>query len=103
MHNMAGRRKLDGTPTRSDSAKSAMNRGQVKTEDEAPVAKQAKKELSKVAAIFDSLEYGPAPESAEIAKKWIEGHGGVLGHFINGKWVKPVERKQYHSYSPATG
>eukprot|EP00794_Sanderia_malayensis_P012705 gene12705-14010_t len=72
-------------------------------EDGTPAKKQAKKELSKVATIFESLDYGPAPESGEIAKNWIASHGDALGHFINGKWVKPEGRKKYDSYSPATG
>ncbi len=71
--------------------------------DEGPTAKQPRKEVSKVASIFESLEYGPAPESGEIAKNWIKSHGDVLGHFINGKWVKPEGRKRYDSFSPATG
>lgn len=85
------------------SKREAMNGSSPKVDSDGPAAKSAKKELSKVAMIFDSLEYGPAPESAEIAKKWISSHGGVLGHFINGQWVKPKGRKQYDSFSPATG
>ena len=33
------------------------------------------------------LPYGPAPESSDVAKAWLEEHGDSLGHFINGGWV----------------
>uniref|UniRef100_H2Z2I3 Aldehyde dehydrogenase domain-containing protein n=1 Tax=Ciona savignyi TaxID=51511 RepID=H2Z2I3_CIOSA len=50
--------------------------------------------------LFESMEYGPAPESAD---KWLAQHGNSLGHFINGEWVKPENRKTYSTCSPATG
>ena len=46
------------------------------------------------------LPYGPAPESSDVAKAWLEEHGDSLGHFINGGWVKPEGRK---TINPATG
>ena len=39
--------------------------------------------------IFDSMEYGPAPESAAEAQAWLEGRGRAFGHFINGKFTAP--------------
>lgn len=53
--------------------------------------------------IFGCLEYGPAPESADVAKAWIKEHDGEFGHFINGKWHKPDGRKFYTSTAPSTG
>ena len=94
---MASKGRKSNVPKRE-----AMN-GSSNTQNDGPVAKSAKKECSKIAMLFDSLEYGPAPESAEIAKRWIASHDGLLGHFINGKWVKPKGRKLYDSFSPATG
>ena len=49
------------------------------------------------------LPYGPAPESSDVAKAWLEEHGDSLGHFINGGWVKPEGRKTYDTINPATG
>ena len=49
------------------------------------------------------LPYGPAPESSDVAKAWLEEHGDSLGHFINGRWVKPEGRKTYDTINPATG
>ena len=57
--------------------------------------------MNKIAEIFQSLDYGPAPESAEPALAWIAGKGGKFGQFINGKWTKPG--KLFASDNPATG
>ncbi len=56
--------------------------------------------MNKIADIFQSLDYGPAPESAEPALAWIASHGGKFGQFINGKWTKPG--KTFASDNPAT-
>ena len=41
--------------------------------------------------IFDSMAYGPAPESATEALAWIAKHNGTFGHFIDGAFTKPGE------------
>ncbi|PIK58950.1 putative aldehyde dehydrogenase family 16 member A1 [Apostichopus japonicus] len=56
-----------------------------------------------VAAIFDSMQYGPNPEMAQTAQAWFDKHGGNLGHFINNQWVKPEGRKLYTTRAPCTG
>ena len=43
-----------------------------------------------VKEIFETMEYGPAPESATEALAWIEGHQGKFGHFIDGAFTKPA-------------
>ncbi|HUX32473.1 MAG TPA: aldehyde dehydrogenase family protein [Gemmatimonadaceae bacterium] len=45
--------------------------------------------MATVSAIFETMEYGPAPESNADALKWLAAHGGAFGHFIGGKWTKP--------------
>ena len=57
--------------------------------------------MNKIAEIFSSLDYGPAPESPEPALAWLASHGGKFGHFINGKWTKPG--KVFASDNPASG
>ena len=51
--------------------------------------------------IFDSMDYGPAPENADEALAWIADRGGIAGHFIGGKWG-PL-RDDFATTNPATG
>jgi len=59
--------------------------------------------LSKILEIFKSMEYGPAPESPEAVKAWLDEHGRKFGLFINNEWVTPKGAKFYPSYNPANG
>jgi aldehyde dehydrogenase (NAD+) len=43
--------------------------------------------MASVAAIFESMEYGPAPESSATAAEWLERHGRAFGHYIGGAWT----------------
>ncbi|WP_299151705.1 aldehyde dehydrogenase family protein [uncultured Tateyamaria sp.] len=51
--------------------------------------------------IFETMEYGPAPEAAGDALAWIVDQGANFGHFINGAFTKPT--KDFDSRNPATG
>ena len=64
---------------------------------------QAQAQKRSVGEIFDTLEYGPAPESASAVNEWLDDHGRAFGHFINGKWHKPAGRATYDTFNPATG
>ncbi|QMV03918.1 aldehyde dehydrogenase family protein [Devosia sp. D6-9] len=57
--------------------------------------------MNKIAQIFETLEYGPAPESAQPALDWLKAHDGIFGHFINGAWTRPG--KTFSSDNPANG
>ena len=57
--------------------------------------------MNKIAQIFDSLDYGPAPEAADQANAWLDSHGRAFGHFIDGKWTRPG--KTFASDNPANG
>ena len=50
--------------------------------------------------IFSSMEYGPAPESPELAHDRLDGHGRKFAHFINGAFTKPG--KTFASTNPAS-
>jgi aldehyde dehydrogenase (NAD+) len=39
--------------------------------------------------IFDTMDYGPAPESDAEARAWIATKGPAFGHFIDGAFGKP--------------
>ena len=56
-----------------------------------------------VATYFESMEYGPAPESDSNVREWLAGHGGSFGHFINGQFSDPAKRKRFETHEPATG
>ena len=51
--------------------------------------------------IFDTMEYGPAPESAADALAWIVDQGGRFGLFIDGAFTAPGET--FDTCNPATG
>ncbi|MDJ0631167.1 MAG: aldehyde dehydrogenase family protein [Rhodobacter sp.] len=54
-----------------------------------------------VPEIFESLDYGPAPESAAEALAWLVDGGDRYGHFIDGRMTEPSDN--FSSKNPATG
>ncbi len=54
-----------------------------------------------VKEIFDSMDYGPAPESAAEALAWLVDQGDRFGHFIDGAFTDPGDG--FDSRNPATG
>ena len=59
--------------------------------------------MTTVAEIFETMTYGPAPESAKPALDWIAAHGGEFGQFIGGKFVRAKGTKLFDTINPATG
>ncbi|MHB1103958.1 MAG: aldehyde dehydrogenase family protein [Devosia sp.] len=57
--------------------------------------------MNKIAQIFETLDYGPAPESPDPALAWLKSHGNKFGHFIDGEWTRPG--KSFASENPANG
>ena len=51
--------------------------------------------------LFESMEYGPAPEDAAAARQWISDHDSLFGHWINGDWTEATSH--FDSVNPATG
>jgi len=51
--------------------------------------------------IFETMDYGPAPEDAGPALSWIASHKGAFGQMIGGAWTRPA--KTFESRNPATG
>ncbi len=45
--------------------------------------------MASVAEIFQTMEYGPAPESDKEALAWLGKHERVFGHYIGGAWTEP--------------
>ncbi len=51
--------------------------------------------------IFDTMVYGPAPESAAPAVDYLESHNRTFDLFINGEWTKPNSKQYMESHNPA--
>jgi len=59
--------------------------------------------MTTVAKIFETMEYGPAPESDVPALEWIKQHdNGRFAHYIGGRWVAPSEGQYFETINPAT-
>src|SRR6266516_3905916 len=56
----------------------------------------------KVMDIFETMEYGPAPEAATPALNWLKEHQ-PFGLFINNQWVKPASGQYLESINPSNG
>ena len=54
-----------------------------------------------VKEIFETLDYGAAPESATEALAWLAKNWPGFGHFIAGKFTTPTQ--DFDSRNPATG
>ena len=51
--------------------------------------------------ILRTMDYGPAPESSDHVRAWLEKHGGGFGHFIDGRFTKPGP--MFEVFNPASG
>jgi aldehyde dehydrogenase (NAD+) len=58
--------------------------------------------MPNVAEIFQSLEYGPAPESASEANAWLDAQKRKFELFIDGRWVKAKSGSSFETINPAT-
>ena len=52
--------------------------------------------------VFNTMDYGPAPESPEAVNAWLDSHNRKFGLFINNRWTIPEKGEYYPSYNPAT-
>ncbi|XP_034842874.1 aldehyde dehydrogenase family 16 member A1 isoform X4 [Mirounga angustirostris] len=63
----------------------------------------ATRERTSAREIFNTLEYGPVPESHACALAWLDTQDRHLGHYVNGKWLKPEHRNSVPCQDPITG
>ena len=54
-----------------------------------------------VSQIFDTMDYGPAPEASGEAVAWLDSHARKFGHFVNGTFTNPGTG--FETRNPATG
>jgi aldehyde dehydrogenase (NAD+) len=57
--------------------------------------------MTTVAEVFETMAYGPAPESDKPALAWLDSHKRSFGHFVDGGFTK--SRTQFDVINPATG
>ena len=54
-----------------------------------------------VAHYFETMDYGPAPESDAEARAWLAKHDKGFRHFIGGQWVNG--KSHFDTLEPSTG
>ena len=52
--------------------------------------------------IFETMDYGPAPESADAANDWLARRKNRLELFIGGKFVRAKSGERFETLNPAT-
>ena len=57
--------------------------------------------MPKITDLLATMDYGPSPESADIAQAWLQRHQRRFGHFIGGAWR--AGQNHFDSIDPATG
>ncbi|MGH7499879.1 MAG: aldehyde dehydrogenase family protein [Gemmatimonadales bacterium] len=58
--------------------------------------------MASIPDIFNTMAYGPAPESVAPAHAWLEAHNRRFGLFIGGAWTTG-EGETFATLNPATG
>jgi len=58
--------------------------------------------MNEIRDILKTMEYGPAPEEANLAAAWLDRRGRKFGHFIGGKFTVPA-KATFLTRNPATG
>jgi aldehyde dehydrogenase (NAD+) len=53
--------------------------------------------------LFDSMEYGPAPENHQFAQEWLDKWNSKLKLYINGEWREAKSGEYVNAMNPATG
>ncbi len=59
--------------------------------------------MPQLTTLFQSLPYGPAPESADAAEAWLDAHERKFDLFINNQWTAPAEGNTLTVSNPARG
>ena len=56
--------------------------------------------MTTVRDAFETMAYGPAPESDKVALEWLAAHDAKFGHYIGGAWTKSAS--PFDVSNPAT-
>jgi len=55
----------------------------------------------KIKEIYDTMVYGPAPESANPVHEWLDAHDSTFQLFIDGTWKAPGSGVYFDSMNPS--
>src|SRR5437763_516015 len=58
--------------------------------------------MTTVGEMFDTMAYGPAPETDKPAVAWSNQHGRYFGLFVGGRWIKSKSGDGFDVINPAT-
>ncbi|HET7789216.1 MAG TPA: aldehyde dehydrogenase family protein [Gemmatimonadales bacterium] len=58
--------------------------------------------MSGVGEIFETMDWGPAPESDAAATEWLKRHDGAFGLYIGGEFSPAADGKTFDTINPAT-
>lgn len=56
-----------------------------------------------ITRIFETMEYGPAPESPAAAEAWLDAHQRKFSLFVNNEWLAPQSGTYIPCMNPAKG
>src|SRR5260370_1561313 len=56
--------------------------------------------MTTVSEIFETMAYGPAPESDKPALEWIARQSGAFGLFIGGRWAQRKNDPGVDGFNP---
>lgn len=59
--------------------------------------------MTKVSEIYETMEYGPAPETTTPVEEWIAAHDGRFAHWIDGSWTEGAEGETFETRRPSDG
>ena len=59
--------------------------------------------MSTVREIFETMEYGPAPEAPDLAREWLRRHENSFCPFINGRFQPAPDAPTFASIDPRNG
>jgi aldehyde dehydrogenase (NAD+) len=59
--------------------------------------------MSTVRDIFDSMEYGPAPEAPDLTLRWLKKHQQRFHPFIDGNFLDVPDAQMFESINPCNG
>lgn len=54
-----------------------------------------------LSSLLKTLDYGPAPESESKTREWLKSHQSKFSHYIDGKWMPPINGGYLKSINPA--